>query len=126
MLYKHLRIWKYIVSRMDFKDSPNPYSIITGNMNIRKIQMLLMVRGKWVAPVFEYGRIQFGYDVRHYLFKKFNFRCTQCGVTNKEAVLHIDHVIPISRGGSNNEDNLQVLCKTCNLSKHTDEWVGGR
>ena len=30
---------------------------------------------------------------------------------------HVDHVIPLVSGGSNNKDNLQLLCSTCNLSK---------
>lgn len=62
---------------------------------------------------------------RHLLFKKYNYRCAECGATNKETTLHIDHIKPIVIGGTNNEDNLQVLCKKCNLVKHTDEWVGG-
>ena len=41
-------------------------------------------------------------------------RCVKCGAAEN---LHIDHVIALSRGGSNEMDNLQVLCKDCNLRK---------
>lgn len=32
-------------------------------------------------------------------------------------IAHIDHVIPLSRGGNNEESNLQLLCAACNLKK---------
>ena len=43
-----------------------------------------------------------------------NYQCRYCGATND---LAIDHIFPFSRGGSNEADNLQVLCRSCNSSK---------
>lgn len=33
----------------------------------------------------------------------------------------IDHIKPYSKGGNNSDDNLRLLCKTCNCSKHNRE-----
>ena len=47
------------------------------------------------------------------LLYKYKFKCVKCGNNNKPD-LSIDHIIPISKGGSDNFDNLQILCKKCN------------
>lgn len=48
-----------------------------------------------------------------------DYRCQMCGAKVEDGVkLHIDHIIPVSKGGSNDMDNLQVLCHKCNLAKH--------
>lgn len=52
--------------------------------------------------------------------------CWWCGC-ELEKVYHIDHRVPLSRGGSNNLDNLCATCPTCNLSKNDKlphEWNG--
>jgi hypothetical protein len=41
-------------------------------------------------------------------------RCRACGATKK---LHIDHIVPVSKGGTSDDGNLQVLCEKCNTSK---------
>ena len=56
-------------------------------------------------------------------------RCANC--TKKlfktgEKKYHVDHIMPLARGGSNWPSNLQCLCPGCNLSKHAkhpDDWA---
>jgi hypothetical protein len=52
---------------------------------------------------------------RPFLLRHFGRKCAQCG--SREEPLHIDHIIPLARGGTNDALNLEVLCKTCNLRK---------
>ena len=46
------------------------------------------------------------------------FRCEYCGRRPPEAVLQVDHRIPVSRGGTNDRSNLVASCTACNLGKH--------
>ena len=47
-----------------------------------------------------------------------NCKCVKCGSTEK---LQIDHIIPLASGGTNDEDNLQALCKLCHFEKTKEE-----
>lgn len=52
--------------------------------------------------------------LRERVFKRDGYACKKCKETQN---LHIDHILPISKGGSSEESNLQTLCKQCNLTK---------
>jgi 5-methylcytosine-specific restriction endonuclease McrA len=54
--------------------------------------------------------------------------CSYCGSpgTPKTNPLTIDHIIPLSRGGTNRRDNLTVACLRCNVSKHDSLVVAPR
>lgn len=40
--------------------------------------------------------------------------CAKCGRTER---LTVDHIVPLAKGGENDLDNMQILCKSCNSRK---------
>jgi 5-methylcytosine-specific restriction endonuclease McrA len=58
--------------------------------------------------------------LRFKVLKRDLFKCVLCGdhpARNAECILHVDHVIPWSKGGKTREDNLRTLCATCNVGR---------
>lgn len=58
--------------------------------------------------------------LRYQVLKRDNFKCCACGASparNPSVELHIDHIVPWSKGGKTTIDNLQTLCSKCNLGK---------
>lgn len=58
---------------------------------------------------------------REYYLDKFNHKCVKCDATEH---LQLDHIIAITEGGDNSEENIQVLCKSCNLKKGGKRYSG--
>ena len=58
-----------------------------------------------------------GYEVREYLLEKFRHECAYCGGASGDPVLKVDHVVPRSRGGTDQVSNLALVCRTCNEAK---------
>jgi 5-methylcytosine-specific restriction endonuclease McrA len=89
----------------------NMQSILARNRNRRSLQ--LSARGTHTAE-----------DIAA-LYKRQRGKCETCKrrLFNK---YHVDHITPLVRGGGNGPDNLQLLCPSCNLRKHTKdgyEWA---
>ena len=57
-------------------------------------------------------------ELREQIAKRDNYTCKKCGKYMPDGVgLHIDHIIPVKKGGKSIPSNLQVLCSKCNGSK---------
>jgi hypothetical protein len=57
---------------------------------------------------------------RAYIVDRDKSRCHLCGKTCREGDIHLDHLVPLSRGGDHSSANLRVACAACNLSKRAD------
>ena len=56
-----------------------------------------------------------GREIREYLLELTGRKCAYCG--NKRVRLHVEHILPKARGGSNRPDNLTMACQPCNEMK---------
>ena len=58
------------------------------------------------------------------IFMREDYTCRECGARKRDekangekVCFEVDHIIPVAKGGSDTLDNLQTLCKDCNLNK---------
>jgi len=56
--------------------------------------------------------------LRYQVLNRDHHKCVICGATAKDgAKLHVDHIVPVSKGGLTEMSNLRTLCERCNLGK---------
>ncbi|MEI6285346.1 MAG: HNH endonuclease [Bacillota bacterium] len=58
--------------------------------------------------------------MRFIIMSRDKFKCRVCGAspaTEPKTILHVDHIVPWSKGGETELENLQTLCSKCNLGK---------
>ncbi len=53
-------------------------------------------------------------EVRQRVWQRYGGRCAECGAGE---YLEFDHIVPVAKGGSNSDSNVQLLCRKCNLKK---------
>ena len=87
----------------------------------KKVKVLPALKDQSIKKKFKKRRrIQDG--TRYKVLKRDKFKCVLCGrspVTDPKIILHIDHIIPVSKGGRETMKNLRTLCSKCNIGKMT-------
>ncbi len=64
------------------------------------------------------SKIQVKAGIRWQVFKRDSWKCVACGkAANDNIILHIDHIVPRSKGGKDELNNYQTLCEICNIGK---------
>lgn len=64
-------------------------------------------------------------ELRRQIMERDDYTCQICGKYMPDEVgLHIDHIIPVSKGGKSVPSNLRVLCSKCNGSKGSKFEIG--
>lgn len=88
------------------EDESVAYAILDGAMALANQTRLSQTGG---VPTRHIPR-----EVRQRVWQRYGGRCAECG---DGQYLEFDHVIPVAKGGSNSDANVQLLCRKCNLKK---------
>jgi len=127
-------IWKELkfppgkrqLSNYGQKISERPYKRLWGSVQFACEQIALFHQGKisreqlFLVENLKTHRKTIPLNVRWQVLKRDNYTCVKCGKSpgkDHTIELEIDHIIPISKNGSNEVENLQTLCHECNQGK---------
>ena len=66
-------------------------------------------------------RVALSKKMRFEVFKRDSFKCQYCGRSAPEVVLHVDHIQPVAKDGTNDIFNLITSCADCNGGKGARE-----
>jgi hypothetical protein len=95
------------------------FRLLIGNQNHIRNSWLVIHLISWCEPqqsLFATPR-HISASTRMDVFQKYGHRCCNC---QSDSHLTIDHIKPKAHGGTNDIDNLQVLCRSCNSRKN--DW----
>jgi hypothetical protein len=70
-------------------------------------------------------RKEFSKVEREQIHESCGGQCNECHKKIQSKGMHIDHIIPLASGGTNESENLQVLCKKCHFEKSKEEQEQG-
>ena len=108
------------------------YRLTTDPLNETKTAYLVGLCNKNIAnylerhgeSLWQHRASESGYisgSTRYNVLKRAKYRCELCGAHEKQIALYVDHIIPRSKGGSDDLSNYQALCMTCNTNKRAED-----
>jgi len=116
---------RVVVENIDPLQQPVPYQRADGRWSVRLIcpdgrKRRFVSRGPREGYDEQYGssrRAGLSMRTRYNVLTRDGHRCVYCGATPQDDRLQIDHKVPVSKGGSDDMENLVTACRTCNLGK---------
>jgi len=106
-----------LLKRWEFSISEDEEVIYRLNLQIEFLNRLKPIYEKY--RYIKFGRPPVPMTTKLQILKKSNFKCVLCNADLMEKEPHIDHIIPLFKGGGSETSNLQALCWECNLKKGT-------
>ena len=90
----------------------------TGSFDTHALKNPAVLKNKWL---YQKG-INYGFsNTKSYVLDRDNYTCQHCKGKSKDSKLEVHHIIFRRNGGSDEENNLICLCKTCHDKLHKDE-----
>lgn len=117
-----------VVEPLKHGNSINGYRLSLGSVSEQQRAQLIALCEEKIAAfigqrgvsIWEHrgsGREAISGSIRYEVLKRAKFRCELCGAHETQIALHVDHIIPKAKGGSDDISNFQALCMTCNTNK---------
>lgn len=110
------RTWNHALQA--FVDRVNQETEDSSEFQVRQPPEGQAIQIKSKVPEEDLQNIKLG--LRYYILDRDKFKCVLCGASpaiDPSCCLHVDHIIPWSKGGKTVKENLRTLCKACNLGK---------
>ena len=113
-----IRIWLYLYT-LDRKawtpeDAARDLGMAIGQVKQQARELAAMKYIEWQPSFYKHARKRkIPNNIKWEVWERDNFTC-KCGARK---FLSVDHIVPESRGGKTEMDNLQTLCKSCNSKK---------
>lgn len=134
---KYDALWEYLQRDMDrYADAPGHVQRFGAGAIISEVVMMNSIHSMIVsvtAEATQFIEVEYGLArteankairqqwLRDRVLAAAKFKCAHCGCSDS---LCIDHIVPVSAGGINEQSNLQALCVSCNSRKAAGERRG--
>lgn len=115
----------HLIARCSKKEWRNARSALTAFFSVDDEGQWRLTKHEFIRLTKEAARLPIPTNVRASVMRRDGQRCVYCGDT--EGPFHYDHLWPVSRGGSNEPNNIVMACAPCNLAKGGKtlvEWRG--
>lgn len=113
---------KRMLNRYGYRISERPYinrwgSVISACRQLRLFKEGKITEHELLALPEQRARKKLPLKLRWNIMQRDNFQCVKCGNRPPGIRLEVDHILPWSRGGSDDASNLQTFCDKCNAGK---------